>query len=109
MRPRINFQKNGTSVPFFFFCPLSEIKNELQDCYAQAKAKTQNKKNFFPKYTPPFYLSKYTKSIVCFLDERVAGKASTPGNNSEPRMGGEALVCHNQRPYKKSLCKMTKK
>jgi hypothetical protein len=68
------------------------------------------RKKFFSRNTPPgFYLGKYTKSIVCFLGERNAGKASTPDKNSEPRMGGEALVCHNQRPYKKSLCKMTKK
>ena len=68
-------------------------------------------KKFFSRNTPPvcFYLGKYTKSIVCFLGERNPGKASTPGKNSEPQMGGEPLVCHNYGSYKKSLCKMTKK
>lgn len=69
-------------------------------------------KKFFSRNTPPgfgFYLGKNTESIVCFLGERNARKASTPGKDSEPRTGGEPLVCHIQRPYKKSLCKMTNK
>ncbi len=69
------------------------------------------RKKFFSRNTPPglFYPSKHTKSIVCKIAEILAGKASTPTKHSEPRMGGEALVCHNQRPYKKSLCILTKK
>ena len=56
------------------------------------------RKKFFSRNTPPpflFYPSKHTKSIVRISGEGNPGKASTPGKNNEPRMGGEALVCHN--------------
>jgi hypothetical protein len=55
-------------------------------------------KKFFSRNTPPglfFYLSEYTKSIVRFLGERNAGKASTPGKYIEPSTAGEPLASHN--------------
>ena len=70
---------------------------------------------FRSRNTPPgrliggfFYLEKNTKSIVCLPGERGAGKASTPGKNSEPLTGGEAVVSAKKGCCKKSLCKMTK-
>ena len=74
----------------------------------RAKQKHKTKK-FFSRNTPPgFYLEKNTKSIVCLRGERSAGKASTPGKNSEPLTGGEAVVSAKKGCCKKSLCKMTK-
>ena len=67
------------------------------------------KKKIFSRNTPPgFYLEKNTKSIVCLRGERSARKASTPGKNSEPLTGGEAVVSTKKEAIKKSLCKMTK-
>jgi len=51
-----NNEKTSLRLVFFIF-PYSEIKNELQDYFAQSKTKTQNEKNFFPKYAPRFDIS----------------------------------------------------
>lgn len=52
--------------PVLFFYPLSEIKNGLQDYYAQTKTKTRNEKNFFPKYTPLVLVeSDYPHKVYC--------------------------------------------
>ena len=72
------------------------------------------KKKFFSRNTPPglvstfFHPEKNTKSIVCLSGERSAGKASTPGKDSEPRTGGEPLIATIKKSSKKSLCKLTK-
>ena len=70
---------------------------------------------FCSRNTPPgrliggfFYPEKNTKSIVYLPGEGTAGKASTPGKDSEPRTGGEAVVSAKKGCYKKSLCKLTK-
>jgi hypothetical protein len=68
MRPRIKFQKNGTSVPFFFFARYPKSKMNSRIVMPRQKQNYKIKK-FFSRNTPPglFYPSKHTKSIVRLL------------------------------------------
>ena len=43
---------------------VSEIENEFRDCMGQTKKFSRVKKNFFPKYTPPFHLTHSIQKVL---------------------------------------------
>ena len=94
----------------FFIFPYSEIKNGLQDYFAQTKTKTQKEKIFFPKYTPGvWFLSGHTHRVYCpRLAEQTQQVYCPPPSIAGPRTGARAVVCAIICCCKKSLCKLTK-
>lgn len=69
MRPRINFQKNGTSVPFFIFSRKPKSKMDFKIIMPRQKRFVWAKK-FFSRNTPgvlSFNLRECMKSIVHVL------------------------------------------
>ena len=68
MRPRINFQKNGTSVPFFFFARYPKSKMDFRIVMSRAKQKHKTKK-FFSRNTPPglMFLSEEKHKVYSLL------------------------------------------
>jgi hypothetical protein len=59
MRPRIKFQKNGTSVPFFFFARYPKSKMNSRIVMPSTKQKHKIKK-FFSRNIPPVYTLQFS-------------------------------------------------